>query len=198
MLKNVFTRAFVRRFATIVRDRRGVVLQETAIIMPLLVTMILGGYEIARFAILQQKLSRTVMTTSDMVTQGGTISKPEIDLIFAATSTMIQPFAGGPSQLVIVSSVSAVGAAAPKLVWQRTGGGTLTGVTSKIGTVVGGNVTLPPGFLVRPDTDVIIAEIFYNFTPTFIPALVPPHVVYHRAIFSPRQGSLTALCDDPC
>lgn len=198
MLKNVFARPFMRHFATIVRDRRGMVLQETALIMPLLITMMLGGYDIARFALLQQKLSRVVMTTSDMVSQGEAISIPEIDIIFAATSTMVQPFAAGASQILIVSSVSAVGAAAPKLDWQRTGGGTLTGVASKIGTVVGGNVTLPPGFLVRDGENAIIAEIYYNFTPTFIPALVPPNVVYHRAMFRPRVGSLSLLCANPC
>lgn len=198
MLKTMVTRAFARRFAAVVRDRRGIVLPETAILMPVLITMMLAGYDVARFALLQQKLNRVVMTTSDMVSQGETISIPEVNIVFAATSTMVQPFAAGASQLVIVSSVSAVGAAPPKLDWQRTGGGTLTGVTSKIGTVVGANVTLPAGFLVRDGENAIIAEIFYNFTPTFMPVLVPPNVLYHRAIFRPRVGSLSVLCANPC
>lgn len=197
MLKPIFTGRTMRQFATILGDRRGMVLQETAIILPLLVTMMLGGYEIARFAVLQQKLSRTAMTTADMVSQGATISIPEIDTIFAATSTMLRPFPGGSSQRVIISSVSAVGAAAPKVDWQRMGGGTLTGVSSKIG-VAGANATLPPGFLVRNGEDVIITEIFYSFTPTFTSDLVPPNIVYHRAMFRPRQGSLSTLCANPC
>lgn len=197
MLKTMFTRQFARRFAAVVRDRRGVVLPETAILMPVLITMMLAGYDVARFALLQQKLSRVAVTTSDMVAQGETISVPQIDIIFTATSTMVQPFAAGASQRVIVSSVSAVGAAPPKLDWQRTGGGTLTGVTSKIGTVVNANVTLPTGFLVRDGENAIIAEVYYDFKPTFMPVLVPPNVLYHRAIFRPRVGSLSVLCVPP-
>lgn len=197
MLKNVFARRLAQHFTTIVGDRRGMVFQETAIIMPLLITMMLGGYDIARFALLQQKLSRVVMTTSDMVSQGGTISIPELGIIFTATGTIMQPFAAGSSQIVIVSSVSATGNALPKVDWQRTGGGTLTGAASKIG-IAGANATLPPGFLVRDGENAIITEAFYQFSPMFAPALVAPRTIYHRAVFRPRLGSLSTLCANPC
>lgn len=197
MLTNAFAQGLAERFADVTRDRRGMVLQETALILPLLITMMLGGYDVARFALLQQKLNRVVMTTSDMVAQGETISIPEVDIIFTATSTMVLPFTAGSSQVVILSSVSATGAALPKVDWQRKGGGTLTGVASKIGAV-GANATLPPGFLVRAGENAIIAEVFYKFSPTFIPALVPPAVLYHRAVFRPRQSSLATLCANPC
>lgn len=179
------------------RDRCGMVMQETAIILPLLITMLLGGYEIARFALLQQKLSRTTMTAADLVSQGDTISVPEVDSILSATATMMRPFTTGPAQLVIVSSVSATGAMPPKVDWQRTGGGSLTGVTSSIG-IVGGDATLPAGFLVRSGENVIVAEIFYQYSPTFMADLVPSRILYHRAIFRPRVASLSTLCGSPC
>jgi Flp pilus assembly protein TadG len=197
MLTTTFVRAAIRLAGRIARDRRGMVLQETALIVPVLITMILGGYDIARFALLQQKLSRMVMSAADMVSQGATISIPEIDIIFGAASEMVQPFAAGPSQLMIVSSVSAAGGAAPKVDWQRTGGGTLTGVTSKIGAA-GANATLPTGFLVRNGEDAIITEVYYQFSPVFLPDLILPSILYHRAIYRPRQSSLTTLCTSAC
>lgn len=197
MLTSSLVRGIARRFAAVAGDRRGMVFPETAILMPVLITMMLGGFEVARFALLQQKLSRVVMTTSDMVSQGESISVPEINVIFDATSAMVQPFAAGPSQLVIVSSVSATGAALPRVDWQRIGGGTLTGVTSKIGAA-NQNATLPPGFLVRDGENAIIAEVYYKFTPMFMSALVPPSTLYHRAVFRPRQSTLSTLCPNPC
>lgn len=179
------------------RDRRGVVLQETAIIVPLLIMMFLGGYEIARFALLQQKLSRTAMAAADLVTQDTTISVPVVDGILAATSAMMRPFTTGPAQIVIISSVSKTGAAAPKVDWQRTGGGTLTGVTSTLG-VAGANATLPTGFIVRSGENVIVAEVFYQFSPTFAADVIPAHTLYHRAMFRPRVISLSTLCASPC
>lgn len=197
MLTTSFIHGIARRFAALASDRRAMVLQETAVIMPLLVTMMLGGYDVARLSLLQQKLSRVVMTTSDMVSQGETISIPEIDIIFNATGTIIQPFGDLASQIVIVSSVSTTGAAPPKIDWQRMGGGTLPGNLSKIGTA-NNNATLPPGFVLRDGDNTIITEAYYKFVPLFSAALVPETVLYHRAMFRPRQSTLSVLCANPC
>jgi Flp pilus assembly protein TadG len=197
MLKTAIVGAVVKRVARFSRDRHGVVLQETALVLPVLVTLILAGYDIARFALLQQKLSRMVMTTADMVSQGATISIPEIDTIFNASSTMVQPFSAGSLQIMFVSSVSRTGTAAPKVDWQRSGGGTMTGQTSKLG-IAGSNATLPTDFLIRSGEDAIIAEVYYRFTPVFMPEMILPTTLYHRAIFRPRQSSLTTLCTTLC
>lgn len=187
----------IRKWREFRRDRRGMLLQETAIAMPILISMSLGGVEIARFALLQQKLDRVAMTTSDMVSQGETISIPEMDVIFTATSTIMLPFDTGANTRVIVSSVYATGGTPAKVVWQRSGGGTLTGPVSEIG-VVDANADLPPGFIVRDGENVIIAEVFYTFSPLFLPDLLPSQTLYHRSMFRPRFGTLTTMCATPC
>ncbi len=197
MLNKALAHEAIDKLVRLATDRRGMVLQETAIILPILVTMVLAGYDIARFAMLQQKLSRMVMTTSDMVSQGTTISISEINTIFNAAGTMTQPFPAGSAQIMIVSSVNAVGANPPKVKWQQSGGGTLTGHTSKLGTA-GNNAALPTGFTVRDGEDVIITEVYYQFEPVFMPEMILPPTLYHRAIFRPRQSSLTNLCANPC
>lgn len=190
-------RAIASRFTTVARDRRASVLAETALILPVLITLVLGGLDVARFALLQQKLSRMVMGTTDMVSQGATVSIPELDIIFQASGTMLRPFAAGSSQVMFISSVSVTGAALPRVDWQRTGGGSLAGQTSKLG-LAGGNATLPTGFAVESGGNAIFTEVYYDFSPMFMPILVPPTVLYHRAVFRPRQSSLTTLCVTPC
>jgi hypothetical protein len=172
-------------------DRRAVVLVEMAMIMPVVVVLALGGFEITRFALLQQKLDRLSVTIADMVAQSKTMSAGNLDQIFAATSSVMAPFAVGDISAVIVSSVSATGGQVAKVAWQRNGGGSLTAV-SGIGAV-SQPALLPAGFVVRDGENAIIAESYYDFTPMFIPDLVPPRRLYHRAMFRPRFGSLAVL-----
>lgn len=197
MLNIASPRKVIDRLIRLAADRRGMVFQETAIIMPILVTMMLSGYDIARFAFLQQKLSRMVMSTSDMISQGTTISTNEITTIFDAASTMTQPFPAGASQIMIVTSVGKTGANPAKVMWQRSGGGTLAGQTSKIGAV-NANATLPAGFTVKDGEDVIITEVYYHFEAVFMPEMILPTTLYHRSLFRPRQSNLTTLCNPSC
>ena len=89
------------------------------------------------------------------------------------------------------TAVSAAGANPPKVDWQRAGGGTIS-VGSAVG-VAGGTATLPAELTVRPGEEVIVAEVYYNFTPWLAPDVAPAAQLYHRAFFRPRQGPLTTL-----
>lgn len=187
----------LRSWAAFRRDIRGSLFIEAGIVIPVLVIMTLGGVEIARYALLQQKLDRLAMTTSDMVSQSETISIPELDAILTASSSIMKPFAFGSDGVVIISSVSATGALPPKVDWQRSGGGTMTGMVSQLG-VANQNATLPAGFLVKSTENAIFAETYYQFTPMFLSSLISPGLIYHRAVFRPRQSPLTTLCVTPC
>jgi hypothetical protein len=73
----------------------------------------------------------------------------------------------------------------------------MTGISSQIGAV-GADATLPAGFVVRDGENVIITEVYYNFSPLFAPDIIQPQNLYHRAMFRPRFGTLTTLCTTPC
>ena len=174
------------------RDKRGSLLVETGFVIPIIVTMTLGGIEISRYSLLQQKLDRLATTTTDIVSQSESLSVANLEVILTATSSIMNPFPFDAEGVVIISSVSATGALPPKVAWQHAGGGSLSGSISKIGAV-GANATLPPGFLVRSGENVIIAETFYQFTPMFVSSFVSPSTLYHSAFFRPRQVNLTTL-----
>lgn len=179
------------RLRGFVRDRRGTILAEWALAMPVIVVILLGGFEVARFALLQQKLDRLATTVGDIVAQAETMTAAEMDRIFAATSTIMAPFAVGDRGRVIVSSIMASSGQPARVLWQRGGGGTLA-ETSEMGAA-GTNALLPAGFVVRDGESVIVAETYYDFTPMFAPVLVPARRLYHRAMFRPRFGALTTL-----
>lgn len=173
------------------RDRSGSILIETAVLMPILILIILGGVEISRYVLLNQKLDRVAASIGDLVAQAETISITDIDNLFASTKYVINPFSLGSQGTVILSSVGATGGDPPIVRWQRSGAGSLV-VASALGAA-GSNATLPSGFSVVSGDSAIVAEVFFDYTPWLLSSVTSPSRLYHRALFRPRFGALTSL-----
>ena len=178
------------------RDRAGVSLVEFALVVPIFSLLILGGTEVARYVMLNQKLDRLATTASDLTAQEDAITAAELTNIFEASRNVTWPFSVQTSGMVIVSSVGQV-SGQTRVLWQRrcpgngcTWSGTQT-FTSRVGTQ-GGVATMPAGFTVSPTDNVIIAEVFYNFAP-FLWQWMPAGVVYHSAFTRPRLSNLTTI-----
>lgn len=171
---------------------RGSVAAETAVIMPILIMMALGGTEIARYVLLHQKLNRIAMTTSDLVSQAETISEGELAALFAAVDPVMKPFEVGDKGILFVSSITASDGNPARVAWQRSGGGGLAGQASRFGAE-GAVATLPTGFQVRDGETVIVAEVIYSYSPMFTGGFVPGQALYHRALFRPRFGALDSI-----
>jgi Flp pilus assembly protein TadG len=183
-------RNLLRRLSS---DRRGGLIAEFAAAMPVLVLMLLGGVEVSRFALLNQKMDRLATAMGDLVAQAETLTVAELDQLFLAATHVASPFDVQTSGNIIITSASippGQAAGSPAIItWQRAKGA-LT-ASSEIGAV-GAAATLPNG-LTAPNQTVITSEVFYEFTPLLVGALVPPQRLYHRAFFRPRVGALTTL-----
>jgi Flp pilus assembly protein TadG len=186
-------RAAASVFARFGADRTGAILVELAFAIPILGVLTLGGYEICRFILLQQKLEGVAVEVADLVAQYETITAADVDNIFLAVDHIATPFSFESRGVVIVSSVSKASGGPIKIDWQRSGGGTAS-ATSQIGTV-GGTATLPTGFVVRDNESVIIAEVFYHYDPVLETNLIPMQAadLYHQALMRPRFGALSTL-----
>lgn len=172
------------------RDQRGSVMVEAAVVMPILVFVLLGGVEVARFALLQQKLSRTAASMADLISQMEGLTVNDMDNLYSAAQFVIRPFEL-TSGVVIVSSVSKTGTDPAVIDWQCFGAGGLV-ATSDLGAS-GDNATLPAGFTMDAGESVIFAEVVYDFTPVLFPDVVQTQRVRHRALFRPRFGALSAI-----
>lgn len=189
---SVFLR--LRRAAARFRaDRGGAVLAEFAMAFPILVVLTLGGFEIGRYVLLQQKLQSVADEVADLVAQSQTLSASDVDNILVAVDHIAQPYSLDTNGVVIVSSISKNSGGPITVDWQRSGGGTGTGA-SRIGTP-GGTATLPTGFVVRDGESVIVAEVFYHYTPLLAMNLIPLPAaeLYNESFFRPRFGALSTL-----
>lgn len=145
----------IRRF---VRERRAVSAVEFALLLPIMVTLFLGGTEITQGITIKRKTTIATRTIGDLVAQGTNITNTEMTAILAATSTVLAPFPASNLTMVI-SSVAIDANNNATVVWSdASAGGTAR--------VVGSPVTLPTGLNAFPNTTLIWAEADYTYTPT--------------------------------
>lgn len=182
-------RRLLRTFSS---DRRGALIAEFAAAMPVLVLLLLGGVEVSRFALVNQRMDRLATVMGDLVAQAESLSEADLNQLFQATEPVSWPFDMGAKGNVIISSISIPPPATvtPKITWQRHVGNLDS--SSQLGPQDSTPV-LPGGLTVAPGQTIIVAEVYYDFRPMLIGSLVPAHRIYHRAFFRPRLGTLTSL-----
>ncbi len=172
------------------KDERGLAALEFALAAPILLTLLLSGFEYARYLLIHQKAEKLAYTVADVVAQSTSVTTAQLSQTLSVTSQIMQPYSVTANERVIISSVYQSGTTNPPTVrWQYSGGGTLT-ATSRVGAV-NGNATLPTGFTLNDKDNIIVAEVFYSFTPIFAGELLGTVTIYKQAIFKPRLGKLT-------
>ena len=169
----------------------GNVAVEFALTLPVLMLLMLGSVEMARFVILHQKVDRVAVTTSDLVSRAETIKESELDDIFEAADFVAQPFDLPNLGIVIVSAITNEDGSGARIAWQRRGNGAASHA-SQIGTQ-GGAASLSADFEVREGETAIIAEVFYDFEPFLSELIVEPQTLYRRAHHRPRLGTLEEI-----
>jgi len=175
---------------TFLRRRDGGVLVETAVIMPILVMLLLGGFEVGRYFLLGQKLQRAAMTVADLASRTESMDADDIDDLFAAAREVARPFPLDADSRVIVSSVvRPAGGGDPVVDWQRaTGAGAWT---SAVGAE-GETATIADPNLIQAGQSIIIAEAVVFYRPVLFDDM-PVQTLSARASFRPRFSRQVAL-----
>ena len=170
------------------RCAAGNIAVEFALAVPVVLFLMLGSAEMARFVLLHQKMDRVATTVSDLVARAETINQSQIDDIFMAVGQVADPFDLATQGVVIVSSITNPDGTGATIAWQRSGAGTYS-ATSELGGE-GDVPVLPEDFVVREGETAIISEVYYDFAPFLSELIVEPQVVYRNAHHRPRLGTL--------
>lgn len=170
-----------RRFGA---DRRGNVLVEAAFGLVILLGLLTGGVEMARYVLLQQKLDRTVMTVGDLVSRGTLLTESEIGNIFASVPHLVRPFDFETGGRVVLSAVRRESGRPAEVVWQRFSGQDLA-VESRLGGL-GEAASLPDGLTPAVNENLFIAEVFFDFEPIFGGGWLAANRLYHRSVYRAR------------
>ncbi|MCE2927441.1 MAG: pilus assembly protein [Rickettsiales bacterium] len=173
------------------RREDGIAYVEFATSLPFLLALFMGSVEMTRFIIVSQKVEKSAVTISDVVSQSETIGVTQLNQLISAVGQVMQPYSFGNNGYVIISSVTKTGTNPPRVNWQYTGGGSWT-QSSQVGST-GLTATLPNGLTLNDRDTVIIAEVYYNFQPMLVSDVLTSKQLYRVAVFKPRLGDLQTL-----
>lgn len=177
----------------LIRSQDGLAATEFALMSPIIMVLFLASFEVTRYVLAAQKTEKAAVTVSDLVAQSKDLTMSDMDVMILAVEEVMQPLDFANDGFVIISSVSRVGSGDPQVNWQYTGSHLWT-QTSQVGGA-GSNATLPTGFELSPNEGVIIAEVYYNYSPILSAGglLDVGGALYKIGVFKPRLGELTTL-----
>lgn len=177
----------LRRFAG---DLRGGAMLEFAFAMPVLIGLLMGGIEFARFALVNQKMERVTSFVGDFVARAEALDASDFDDYFAAAAQLGVPFDLFSDGNIMVTSVTGE-AGGPEVLWQQVGTGAVS-EASEVG-VPGDPAVLPEDFNVDEGEGLVVTEVWFDFEPLMLPGLVPSRRLYYQAIYRPRNTAILAM-----
>lgn len=144
----------LRRFAA---DQRGVSAVEFAILLPLMLTMYLGGVEISQAVSADRKTTLVAHTIGDLTAQASNVTTADMTNVLNAGAAVAYPFsAANLKSTVTAVCIDSTGTRATVL-WSRTLNG-----SARSGTVT----SLIPTALMVASTSLIWGEASYAYRPT--------------------------------
>lgn len=185
------------------KSEKGTILIEFAFVFPVVLLLLLGGFETFRLLMANRKSSMTVATVGSLVSQNKTLTSGAIQDIFNAVENIMKPLSLGTDGQIFVSYVT--GSAGGNTINIQCKGTANSALASKIG-VQGGqaNLTVIPGnFTIAPAETVIISEVIYHYQPIFVnltnwlaKGMFATHDIYQVAVQKPRFNSI--IFSDGC
>ena len=165
------------RGLTFIRESSGASAIEFALAAPLLVLVVLGGYQFSEATSAYRKTTLTARTVADLATQYNVMGSTDVSNVLNASAQVMAPFNTSALTIVLTEyGVSATGAAT--VTWSKA----LNGTALKAGT----SVTLPSG-ICQSNASIILASVTYNFTPAVFYRLTGTMPMSSAIYMSPRS-----------
>jgi Flp pilus assembly protein TadG len=164
-----------QRFA---RDSRGVAAVEFAYVLPLMLTLYLGGTEVSQGISASRKVTLVSRAVADLASQVSNISNASMTNILSASSAIVAPYPTANLR-VTVSCVKIDANGNATIAWSDTQGGTAR--------AVGSGVTLPAALNVA-STTLIWSEVQYTYTPTIGYVISGSLTLKDQMYMRPRQS----------
>jgi Flp pilus assembly protein TadG len=177
-------RAF-RRFA---REDRGMAAVEFALILPILVALWIGGVEMTQALSIDRRLNNLASAVGDLSARSKQLTYSDVDNIFDIAPGAMFPYSDTGLQMR-VTAVDISGAGAATVAWSRAEGTSAYADDQNMNALV-------PATLRVPDSQVIMAEVYYTYTPAVGYVITGDVDLDDRMFFVPRLTQYVKLCDN--
>jgi Flp pilus assembly protein TadG len=168
-----------RRLREIGRDSAGAALIEMAFILPILLTLFMGSFELTRLVLANMKVTNSAQTMADLIAAQSTVSSSNLSDYYSGTQLVMSPFSGTPLQIGIASvTYSSKGTAS--VAWTKTEG---TGASN-----VSNPTSLASGLGTTSDS-VIVVQASYKYTSPISYVLPVSFTLTQTAFARPRNVS---------
>jgi Flp pilus assembly protein TadG len=176
----------LRRFA---KDQRGVAAVEFGLVLPIVLLLLLGCYEVPRLVLIHQKVARVASGVADLVSQADEpMTYAQVQDVYSAAGAMMDPYEIVADGAVIITSINNTDGTGGKITWQRRNGSESAG--SLVGTAAGQTPTLPAGLMPDQGESVLVAEVYFNYTPIFASLIYDGSLLYRASYTRPRNDNL--------
>jgi Flp pilus assembly protein TadG len=176
----------VARALGVGRDARGAVSVEFALVLPLMLTLYLGGFATSEAVTTWRKLNDATAQLGNVAAQFTTMQASDAQGVMAAAAQIMSPYSTtNLAEVMTLVSVSAAGAAT--VTWSQAYNGGLP-------LAKGAPVTLPTG-LVQAGMSVLWVQTSYTYSAGAGGSYVPP-ITMTNQIYAVPRSSTSIPCSD--
>ncbi|WP_417319791.1 TadE/TadG family type IV pilus assembly protein [Emcibacter sp.] len=184
-------------FRRLFRREDGTILMEFAYTFPILMMLLIGGFETFRILLIERKTNQTVNAVANLVSQNEILPEQMITDAFNAVDNVMTPFDIDNGGRVIVTRLQ--GTTSGTLITDQciTGAGLLS--QSKLGAQDEyADLNPIPGTFDLEDGEIaIVAEVYFLYDPMFVDmsyffssGLYQQKTVYQISVHKPRFGNV--------
>ena len=167
-------------------DRSGLALIEFAMILPVLLTLYLGGYQLMDAIGCNRKVTITARATADLVSQYSQLGQSDVASILGASTQIMFPYAASKAT-IRVSEITTDNNGVSKITWSQA----INGTAYTAGTAF----AVPPTIKTN-GTALVYAEVSYAYSvPVSIFRMIPSRTLTQAIYMVPRKSS-TVDCAD--
>lgn len=163
------------------RDRRGVVAIEFALLMPVMVILLFGGFEATRMVRASMRLNDVAETVADLVAQQTTLTSSGMANICTGGGLVMTPFPTGTLDATVASVTYASTSAGRVLDWQDTSCGNGSNIASP--------TTLAVSYTPNVKDSVIVVQAVYVYAPLVSSIITAGFTMTRTAYARPRNGT---------
>jgi Flp pilus assembly protein TadG len=135
------------------KDRRGSVLIEAALVMPIMVLLLLATLEFGQAFTAKRRTGQVASTAAELIARAPCVTQSDLQDVSAIGSTILKPYAAAPLGLRITSVTGQ-----STVLWSF-GSGTLAAARTGVAFAL-------PASLAGQSKPLIVAEATYAFTPS--------------------------------
>ncbi len=164
-----------------VEDTRAIASVEAALVFPILMTLLLGTFDMGNGVLANQKAIRASQIVADLITRNASVSAAEIDEAIRAGELAFEPLDSSSFGVDIVS-ISFDDDAEPHIVWRETRN--MTANPDVLEDVVS---------LAEAGNGVVAVSVQYLFEPIFVGFIVNEMTMQEVAFSRGRQSAVVSL-----